>query len=763
MPPTTPDDDLLARTPMTGTLFGDRYQVGDTLGFGGMSEVHRGRDLRLGRDVAVKVLRADLARDPSFQARFRREAQNAASLNHPAIVAVYDTGETHGETGPIPYIVMEYVDGETLRDLLKREGSLAPRRAMEITADICAALDFSHRHGIVHRDIKPANVMLTRAGAVKVMDFGIARAVADGQSTMTATAAVIGTAQYLSPEQARGEAVDARSDVYATGCVLFELITGAPPFTGDSPVAVAYQHVREQPRAPSDVKPGLPKELDAIVLKALNKNPLNRYQTAAEMRADLVRALSGQAVQATPLMTDDERTQLMRATPMQVGAVPPAPLLAPPRRGVPEVWEEEDEPDRSRKVWGFVGIGVLCLALLAGAIYVTLKITSHPVALRQVAVPQVEGQTKAAAQASILAAGLNVGAIKLVDSDPGLVGKVIKQTPSQGTVVKAGDTVDLQVGQGQQAVTIPDLSGMDAATAKLTLQKANLVYKEQTAVSKSDEQGKVVDQNPDANQQIAPGATVTVTIGAGPNYVPVPADLVGKSFTAAQTELKSAGLDAVKTQVPGVEPLDQVKGLSGVKAGDKVPANTPITLQTSDNTLFVVPDVSNLSKDDAVNKLRQAGWLGTSATVSVTIQQTRQEALYDKVTAQSAAVNSTLNKTQQITLTVQQKATVTVPNIYAGQSFDDANGALQAAGIPNVNGVTVTATSPDQTNKVISVDPTPGQVIPWDQTVMVTHYGTYTPPPPPSTSPRPTVGPTTGPTAGPTAGPPAGPTATPSR
>ena len=220
---------------MTGYLFGDRYQVGDTLGFGGMSEVHRGRDLRLGRDVAIKVLRADLARDPSFQARFRREAQNAASLNHPAIVAVYDTGETTGEAGTVPYIVMEYVDGDTLRDVLKKEGPLPPRRAMEIVADICAALDFSHRHGIVHRDIKPANVMLNRAGAVKVMDFGIARAVADGQATMTATAAVIGTAQYLSPEQARGEAVDARSDVYATGCVLYELLTGAPPFTGDSP------------------------------------------------------------------------------------------------------------------------------------------------------------------------------------------------------------------------------------------------------------------------------------------------------------------------------------------------------------------------------------------------------------------------------------------------------------------------------------------------------------------------------------------------
>jgi len=249
-------------------LLGGRYQIGEVLGTGGMAEVHRGRDVRLGRDVAIKLLRSDLARDPSFQGRFRREAQSAASLNHPSIVAVYDTGEDHRDGSVTPYIVMEYVEGRTLRDVLATEGRMLPQRALEIAAQVCAALDQAHRAGIVHRDIKPANVMLTPSGEVKVMDFGIARATTSA-ATMTQTAAVIGTAHYLSPEQARGEHVDARSDIYSTGCLLYELLTGAPPFAGDTPVAVAYQHVREDPVPPSRIEPDISAAVDSIVLKAI--------------------------------------------------------------------------------------------------------------------------------------------------------------------------------------------------------------------------------------------------------------------------------------------------------------------------------------------------------------------------------------------------------------------------------------------------------------------------------------------------------------
>src|SRR3954464_7491500 len=288
---------------------GGRYELGELLGRGGMAEVRKGTDVRLGRTVAVKRLRTDLASDATFQARFRREAQSAASLNHPAIVSVYDTGEEMSSDGTNvaqPYIVMEYVAGRTLRDIIREGRKILPERALEITSGVLAALDYSHRAGIIHRDIKPGNVMLTPAGDVKVMDFGIARAVSDASSTMTQTAAVVGTAQYLSPEQARGENVDSRSDVYSTGCLLYELLTGRPPFVGDSPVSVAYQHVREQAPPPSSLDEDLAPEIDAIVMKALTKDVEDRYQSAAAMRADIERFLAGKPVEAPVVPPPDD-------------------------------------------------------------------------------------------------------------------------------------------------------------------------------------------------------------------------------------------------------------------------------------------------------------------------------------------------------------------------------------------------------------------------------------------------------------------------
>ena len=275
---------------------GGRYEVRSLIGRGGMAEVHLGFDTRLHRIVAIKMLRIDLARDSIFQARFRREAQAAASLNHPNIVAVYDTGEEvitapDGRGVSVPYIVMEYVEGHTVKELLADGTPVPIDEAVEIVSGVLSALEYSHAAGLVHRDIKPGNIMLTTDGKVKVMDFGIARALADSQATMTQTNAVVGTAQYLSPEQARGEQVDARSDLYSTGVVLFELLTGRPPFRGDSAVAVAYQHVSAIPPTPSSITPDVPEALDRVVMKALAKNRDDRYSSAAAMRADLILSL----------------------------------------------------------------------------------------------------------------------------------------------------------------------------------------------------------------------------------------------------------------------------------------------------------------------------------------------------------------------------------------------------------------------------------------------------------------------------------------
>ncbi len=334
---------------------GGRYEVGELLGRGGMAEVRKGTDVRLGRTVAIKRLRTDLASDATFQARFRREAQSAASLNHPSIVSVYDTGEemsTDGSNVAQPYIVMEYVAGRTLRDIIREGRKILPERALEITSGVLAALDYSHRAGIIHRDIKPGNVMLTPSGDVKVMDFGIARAVSDASSTMTQTAAVVGTAQYLSPEQARGETVDSRSDVYSTGCLLYELLTGRPPFVGDSPVSVAYQHVREQAQPPSSLDEDLTPELDAIVMKSLAKNVGDRYPSAAAMKADIDRYLAGKPVQA-PAVAAVPATELHPAGHLDAG-----------RR---RCRIADDEPERKRR-GPLILLILLLLALIVAAL-----------------------------------------------------------------------------------------------------------------------------------------------------------------------------------------------------------------------------------------------------------------------------------------------------------------------------------------------------------------------------------------------------------
>jgi len=510
-------------------LLGGRYQLGELLGYGGMAEVHMGRDLRLGRDVAIKMLRADLARDATFQARFRREAQNAASLNHPAIVAVYDTGEEREDGVSLPYIVMEYVNGRTLKEVLAAEGRIMPRRALEIVADTCAALEFSHRHQIIHRDIKPGNVMLTRGGQVKVMDFGIARALAAGTSTMTATSAVIGTAQYLSPEQARGETVDARSDVYATGCVLYELMVGQPPFIGDNPVSVAYQHVREDPRPPSELNPDIPPDIDAVVLKALAKNPINRYQSAGEMRADLLRAAAGRPVQATPVMSAEERTHYLG---------PPVP---PPAYQTQPVARVPDEGKRRAASWALLGLGLLAVfALVALATGLYLAQTAN------VEVPNVQGLKVEDAKRALTAKNLTFTTADQADADC-TKGTVVEQSPIGGNKVEEGSSVRLTVCVGPETAEIPDLKGDSEDEAKAELEKLGF----RTKVVERDgaaEEGTVQRTSPKAGEVANVGSTVTIYVSRG-NKVQVP-DVVSSSREEAESELGNAGFDVEVTTRP---------------------------------------------------------------------------------------------------------------------------------------------------------------------------------------------------------------------
>ncbi|MBM9468475.1 Stk1 family PASTA domain-containing Ser/Thr kinase [Nakamurella leprariae] len=739
---------------MTGYLFGDRYQVGETLGFGGMSEVHRGRDLRLGRDVAIKVLRADLARDPSFQARFRREAQNAASLNHPAIVAVYDTGETTGENGPIPYIVMEYIDGETLREVLKREGPLDPRQAMKIVADICSALDFSHRHGIVHRDIKPANVMLNRAGAVKVMDFGIARAVTDGSSTMTATAAVIGTAQYLSPEQARGESVDARSDVYATGCVLYELLTGTPPFVGDTPVAIAYQHVRETPKPPSEVRPGLTPDLDAIVLKALNKNPLNRYQTAADMKADLVRALSGQQPEATPLMSTEEREAIERRGPERVGLGGP-PLLAPSVHSGGDAWDDDEDPGRrARRVWGFVGIGVLCAALLVGAVWLTLRVTSAAPPTQQVAVPELTGMSADEATAKLRESGLRVGSISYVESTDEQRNQVINQRPSVRTQVDVDTEVALDIGEGVRNVSVPNVATYSPDAAKKALEAVNLLYEQKLEPSSDADKDKAIAQDPAPQASVPPGTTVTVTIGSGPAFTTVPDGLVNKTQDEATAILAQQKLTAVAQQVDGAAPAGTVVSVEP-GPGTRVQENSSVTLTVSNGTLMSMPNLRNLTPDEAVARLRNAGWQGDGNDLKVQTQTVTNPAQVGVIFNQDPAAGASVSRTTTaVTVVIGVGAQVQMPSVV---TLPEAQARAALSGFSNVTFVSAgPAPTPGQVGTVAEQSVPGGSTVSVTTRIQVSVYASVaTPTPPPETSTTPPAAETTPPATPPDGGQPA--------
>ncbi|MFI6404588.1 Stk1 family PASTA domain-containing Ser/Thr kinase [Streptomyces sp. NPDC050548] len=593
---------------------GGRYELGQVLGRGGMAEVYLAHDTRLGRTVAVKTLRVDLARDPSFQARFRREAQSAASLNHPAIVAVYDTGEDYVDGVSIPYIVMEYVDGSTLRELLHSGRKLLPERSMEMTIGILQALEYSHRNGIVHRDIKPANVMLTRTGQVKVMDFGIARAMGDSGMTMTQTSAVIGTAQYLSPEQAKGEQVDARSDLYSTGCLLYELLTVRPPFVGDSPVAVAYQHVREEPQPPSVFDPEITPEMDAIVLRALVKDPNYRYQSADEMRIDIEACLDGQPVAATAAMGsvgyggygDDQATTALRADP---GATTMLPPMNPDDGG----FGYDDRPDRRRQQkkksnTSTILLVVAAVLVLVGAILIGKWAFSGNTD-KPFAAPNFVGQTYDAAKTMAVNSGLKLAEPTRKACANAPKGSVCSQDPKAGVDVNKGDTINLVVSTGAPKVVVPSVLGqnVDDATSTLEGDKYKFVVKTVQKVSAEDP-GTVLDQDPKLGAEVEKGTTITLTVAKAQAKSTVP-DVSGKSCDDAKAQMTANNLVGNCTEVDTSDPNLVGKVVStDPQANTQVDKNSTVNIQIGKSTQVQVPNVVTQTVKNAKQTLQQQGF-----------------------------------------------------------------------------------------------------------------------------------------------------------
>ncbi|KPC82247.1 MULTISPECIES: Stk1 family PASTA domain-containing Ser/Thr kinase [Streptomyces] len=639
---------------------GGRYELGSVLGRGGMAEVYLAHDTRLGRTVAVKTLRADLARDPSFQARFRREAQSAASLNHPAIVAVYDTGEDYVDGVSIPYIVMEYVDGSTLRELLHSGRKLLPERTLEMTVGILQALEYSHRAQIVHRDIKPANVMLTRTGQVKVMDFGIARAMGDSGMTMTQTAAVIGTAQYLSPEQAKGEQVDARSDLYSTGCLLYELLAVRPPFVGDSPVAVAYQHVREEPQPPSNFDSEITPEMDAIVLKALTKDPDYRYQSADEMRADIEACLDGQPVAATAAMgaagyggynayNNDQPTTALRAADSNGAQTSMLPPVNPDDGG----YGYDDRPDRRRQKKSNTSTILLIVAgilVLIGAILIGRAVFT-----------ETEGDSGK------------------IDA-PNMIGSTVEQAQ------RLADNADVLLKVGSKEPC------------------------------EAQEKNQICSQSPSADAQMETGETVTVVVSTGAPKVEVP-DVLEKSEDSARKKLEDEGFTVSVTSVesdatPGTVTKQDPEG------GSKVEKDSEVTITVAKEATQVVPGVVGRSYADAEAQLKGVGFANVSRT------DVESDQPVDTVVEQTPAPNSKQSKDTQIVLKVSkgpaQPEQVTIPGDIAGKPYKDAKATLEGLGLV----VALAPNSSDKPNAlVMQADPGPNSQVAKGSTVTLTTIG----------------------------------------
>ena len=670
------DSNEKAREMTRPRLLGGRYELDGVVGRGGMAEVYRAHDIRLDRIVAVKTLRADVARDQNLQARFRREAQSAASLNHPSIIAVYDTGEdTAGDVG-VPYIVMEYADGRTLGDLLHDGRKLLVQRCLEITDGVLRALEYSHDNGIVHRDIKPANVMLTRSGDIKVMDFGIARALSGGQATITQTAQVIGTAQYMSPEQARGERVDGRSDLYSTGCLLYELLTGRPPFSGDSPVAIAYQHVRENPVPPSQIDPEIPRWAEAITLNAMAKAPADRYQNAAEMRADIQRALSGMPV--SPLRTQmhqqTERVNGPAVAAPPTGAAPGLPTGALPGM---QYGAAGKPPSRRRRraVWWMLS-GLVVLAAGIAVAYLALAGGGRGGGAGSYAIPDVRGMTQQQADDSLTAKHLQPR-FTTRNSQSVAKGHVINTNPAAGAIVSADSVVDVFVSAGRKQVTVPNVVGEDVNTAQTKLTNAHLKPVVKTDNTSTAPANTVVRQNPTEGTKLNQGSHVTIYVSGSGVEVP---DVRGDPADSATSILQSEGF-----RVNEVKRSYSSSVAAGTVYAQNPPGGTHLA-QGSTVTIYVQQVTPGIVAAPTALSVTQA----SSGTFAVTLSAAPTKDV--TVTVSFTSGNAGLSVTSGGTLTFTPSNWNTAQDVTITADAASTGSATFTAAAPGYTPVSITAT-----------------------------------------------------------------------
>ncbi|HEU5490272.1 MAG TPA: Stk1 family PASTA domain-containing Ser/Thr kinase [Gaiellaceae bacterium] len=572
---------------LSGTLFAGRYRIARKLGGGGMADVYLAEDQELGRRVAVKMLHSRYANDDQFVERFRREATHAAGLSHPNIVSIFDRGEFDGSY----FIVMEYVEGRTLKELIRSRGLCPVPVAIAYTRQILAALRYAHRNGVIHRDIKPHNVIVDSEGVVKVTDFGIARA---GASQMTEEGAIIGTAQYLSPEQARGAPVDQTSDLYSTGIVLFELLTGEVPFTGDSPVEIAMKHLSETPPAPSDLRPDVPTDLDLVVVRALAKEPADRYQSAAAMDADLETVARGGRVAAETA----EAATMVLSGERAIDATAATQVVRRPL-------QPYEPPDRSKSLWPWLlGIGAL-LALLIAAWFLYEPIKDQFQGADTVAVPYVVGIQAALAVEDIEDEGL-VPQVRRVSNSDVEEGIVFAQDPQEGTRVDPGDVVRIDVSSGKPEVTIPSVIGQSSEDAVAELTRAGLVA-QVVEVNSDREEGTVTGQAPGAGLVVVEGTQVRINVSKGPRPVTIPS-VVGLPYDQASAELQGAGFVVSRID----EDSDQAEGTvtrqtpSGGSEGSR---GSTVTVYVSRGpTTSAVPDVTTQDVSIAQTTLENSGF-----------------------------------------------------------------------------------------------------------------------------------------------------------